>query len=378
MEKQLKIFDMIEDYKNDIEGDEETTDESSVIFLDKKQRELLTSTIDYNLESLSQLINKRVIDLAPKYQRRFRWDESRKSKLIESFLMNVPIPPIFLNEDDFGKYSVIDGKQRLSSINEFISGKLTLSDLIVFKDLNGKNFFDLPIEFQNSLKIRATVRAIIILRQSDKDIKYEVFQRLNTGGVRLNSQEIRNSAFPSILNDKIIELSEGRKFHKMLGIKSKTKSRIYQEMTDAELVLRFFSLKDNWTTYSGGLKRVLDSFLDNNKHFTKEQVSLLEKDFNETLEKVELIFGEDGSFRRWLPQSKWKQQVSAPLYDTQMFACYNKDKIILERNKNIILSSYKKLFTDDDQFIEAIGSSTGTPNRFVYRINALQNIINNL
>jgi hypothetical protein len=368
---------MTENLRNDIEETDLSSEELSVNFLDKKQRELLTSTIDYNLESLSQLINNRVIDLAPKYQRRFRWDESRKSKLIESFLMNVPVPPIFLNEDDFGKYSVIDGKQRLSSINDFISGKLALSNLTVFKDLNGRNFFDLPIEFQNSLKIRATVRAIIILRQSDKDIKYEVFQRLNTGGVKLNAQEIRNSAFPSKLNDKIIELSESKKFHKMLGIKSKAKSRIYQEMTDAELVLRFFSLKDNWPKYPGGLKSILDSYLDNNKTFNDEQVKILEIDFNKTLENVELIFGDDGSFRRWLPQKKWKQQVSVPLYDAQMFACFNKDKNHLIENRGQIVDEFKNLFNDTD-FIESIGSSTTSAGKFLYRINALQDIINNL
>jgi hypothetical protein len=143
---------MKEEYKNDLEETENQSDEvSTVNFLEKKQRELLTSTIDYNLEGLTNLISKRVIDLAPKYQRRFRWDDIRKSKLIESFLMNVPVPPIFLNEDDFGKYSVIDGKQRLSAIHEFLNGKLTLKGLLVFKDLNDSNFFDLPIEFQNSL-----------------------------------------------------------------------------------------------------------------------------------------------------------------------------------------------------------------------------------
>ena len=110
--------------------------------------------------------------------------------------MNVPIPPIFLNEDDYGKYSVIDGKQRLNAISQFMTGDLRLKGLNVFNDLNGLNFYDLPIEFQNSLKIRANIRAIIILRQSNKEIKYEVFQRLNTGGVKLNAQEIRNSAFP--------------------------------------------------------------------------------------------------------------------------------------------------------------------------------------
>ena len=367
---------MAEKYRDDFEENDELTDESQIDFLKKKQRELITSTIDYNLESLSQLIDKRTIDLAPKYQRRFRWDEKRKSKLIESFLMNVPIPPIFLNEDDFGEYSVIDGKQRLSSISEFLSGKLSLNNLEIFKDLNGLNFFDLPREFQNSLKIRATIRAIIILRQSDKDIKYEVFQRLNTGGVRLNAQEIRNSAFPGKLNDRIIELSEEKLFHKMLGIKSKTKSRLYQEMKDVELMLRFLSLKDNWLNYSGGLKNILDSYMDENKNMEKGEVDLLANDFFETIEKVEIIFGSNGSFRRWLPESrKWKQQVSAPLYDSQMFACYKKDKQKITASKDSILKNYKKLFTKDNEFIESIESSTAAPTRFLYRVNKLDEII---
>lgn len=363
-------------YREDYEETDESTEESQIDFLKKKQRELITSTIDYNLESLSQLIDKRTIDLAPKYQRRFRWDDGRKSKLIESFLMNVPIPPIFLNEDDFGEYSVIDGKQRLSSISDFLSGKLILTDLQIFKDLNGLNFFDLPREFQNSLRIRATIRAIIILRQSDKDIKYEVFQRLNTGGVRLNAQEIRNSAFPGSLNDGIIDLSEKAIFHKMLGIKSKTKSRLYQEMKDVELVLRFLSLKDNWGNYSGGLKKILDSYMDDNKNLEEDKVNSLANDFIETIEKVEIIFGNNGSFRRWLPDSKkWKQQVSAPLYDSQMFACYKKDKNRIEAGKETILKKYKKLFLEDQDFIDSIESSTTNPGRFLYRINKLDEII---
>lgn len=367
---------MEEKYRDDFEENDELTDESQIDFLKKKQRELITSTIDYNLESLSRLIDERTIDLAPKYQRRFRWDDKRKSKLIESFLMNVPIPPIFLNEDDFGEYSVIDGKQRLSSISEFLSGKLSLINLEIFKDLNGLNFFDLPREFQNSLKIRATIRAIIILRQSDKDIKYEVFQRLNTGGVRLNAQEIRNSAFPGKLNDRIIELSEGKLFYKLLGIKSKTKSRLYQEMKDVELVLRFLSLKDNWLNYSGGLKNILDSYMDDNKNMEEGEVDLLANDFLETIEKVEVIFSSNGSFRRWLPESrKWKQQVSAPLYDAQMFACYKKDKQKITASKDSILKDYKKLFTKDNEFIESIESSTAAPTRFLYRVNKLDKII---
>lgn len=368
---------MKEDIKNDIEDNDSQQEElSSVNFLEKKQRELLTSTIDYNLESLTTLITKRIIDLAPRYQRRFRWDDTRKSKLIESFLMNVPVPPIFLNEDDFGKYSVIDGKQRLSSINDFISGKLTLSGLEVFKDLNGLNLFDLPIEFQNSIKIRATVRAIIILRQSDKDIKYEVFQRLNTGGVKLNAQEIRNSAFPGLLNDKILDLSEENYFQKVLGIRSKVKSRIYQEMKDAELILRFFALRKNWKSYSGGLKSILDKYLDENRGLEMDKIKILENEFLTTLKLAESVFGTDGVFRRWIPQSKkWKQQISAPIYDMQMFALYGKKVRAIELSRDQIVTDFKLLFTKDQTFIDSISSSTAAPQRFLYRINKLEEII---
>lgn len=370
---------MQSDYKDDIEETGDSEEKNFIDFLNKKQRELLTSTVDYNLESITQLITKKTIDLAAKYQRRFRWDDLRKSKLIESFLMNVPIPPIFLNEDDLGKYSVIDGKQRLSAISEYLSGTLLLTGLKVFTDVNGKSFFDLPIPFQNALKIRANVRAIIILRQSDKDIKYEVFQRLNTGGVILNAQEIRNSAFPGKLNDKILDLSENPSFHKLLGIKSRSKSKIYQEMRDAELVLRFFALKDSWTSYAGGLKRILDSFMDDNEKMANSKVELLSKEFLETLEKVEIIFGVDGSFRRWIPDNKkWKQQVSAPLFDAQMFSCYKKSKVKLEKNKDKILIQFKKLFTSDKQFLSSIESSTASPDRFLYRTIRVNDLINSI
>lgn len=370
---------MSSEYRNDVEDESAAEYDEQIQFLDKKQRELVTSTVDYNLDTLAQLIKQRVIDLEPKYQRRFRWDDVRKSRLIESFLMNVPIPPIFLNEDNYGKYSVIDGKQRLSAISQFLSGDLRLKGLAVFSDLNSATIYDLPNEFQNSLRIRANVRAIIILRQSDKNLKYEVFQRLNTGGVKLNAQEIRNSAFPGPLNDKILELSESKAFHKMLGIRSKPKSRIYQEMKDAELVLRFFALKDDWYDYAGGMKTILDRYLEEHKDMDSVAIQVLAGEFRETIDTVAAIFGEDGSFRRWLPQNnKWKQQVSAPLFDAQMFSCYGKDRQLLTLKRDIIMREFKELFApsrEDWKFLESIESSTGSPERFQYRVERLESII---
>ena len=134
--------------------------------------------------------------------------------------MNVPIPPIFLNEDTYGQYSVIDGKQRLTAISEFLRGRLRLRGLTIFSDINDLTFDELPSRLQTVIRTRPTLRAVIILRQSDEDIKFEVFRRLNTGGVTLNPQEIRNSTSPGPLNDLILELSENKLFHQLLGVKT--------------------------------------------------------------------------------------------------------------------------------------------------------------
>lgn len=362
----------IEDYE---EGDEfYLRDDNAIDFWEKKQRELITSVVDYNLQSLSDLIANKTIDMVPKYQRRYRWDDERKSKLIESFLMNVPVPPIFLNEDSYGSYSVIDGKQRLSAIHEFMTGKLRLQKLTIFSDVNDMYFFDLTKKLQSVIRTRPTLRAIIILRQSDDDVKFEVFHRLNTGGVRLNPQEIRNSTFPGPLNDKILFLSEHKEFHKLLGIKNKNKSAIYKEMKDAEFVLRYFAYRDSWYNFSGAMKRSLDAYMLINQYMEINRLNELSQDFLKTIRVVGSCFGEN-SFKRWLTNSnKWKNKVSAPLYDAQVFAFrgYSESQI-LEKKEQIEIA-FKNLF-NNDVFLRAIESSTSAPVNFTTRIQMVKDIL---
>lgn len=197
-------------------------------FWTQKQRELVTASVDYNLSTLQSLTVDNIIDLSPSFQRRDRWDVKRQSKLIESFLINVPIPPIFLNEDDLGTYSIIDGKQRLTAITSFLDDKFKLTGLEIFSDVNDRRFSDLPRQLQVVLKTRPTIRAIIILKQSDPDVKNEVFQRLNTGGAVANPQEIRNNAYAGPLNELVMRLAESASFHRELNIKSKETSSIYK------------------------------------------------------------------------------------------------------------------------------------------------------
>lgn len=371
---------MQERYRRDIEESDavlDATEPNPIEFWEKKQRELVTSVVDYNLGTLSDLVQTKAIDLSPEYQRRFRWDSVRQSKLIESFLMNVPVPPIFLNEDVYGQYSVIDGKQRLNAVYEFIRGRLRLEGLEVFSDINGLSYDDLPVRLQTVIKTRPTLRAIIILRQSDEDVKFEVFQRLNTGGVRLNPQEIRNSTYTGSLNNTILDLSVNRQFHRLLGIKNKENSAIYQEMRDAEFMLRFLTFKDTWQTFTGGMKRSMDRFMAHHRHMTELDLDKIKREFLGTLGAVEAAFGQH-AFQRWIPErGHWKQQVLASLYDAEMFGCRGFEMEQLRGKHEQILIGLQELFSNSE-FRKSIDAATNTPTYFRQRISMVKNMLHQI
>jgi hypothetical protein len=366
------------EYIKDFEGlDDEDRDSIPIQFWEEKQRELVTSVVDYNLATLADLVKKNSIDsinLSPKHQRRLRWDNKRQSKLIESFLMNVPVPPIFLNEDSYGQYSVIDGKQRLYTISKFFDNDLTLTGLKIFGDINGKTFSTLPSRFQTVLRTRVTLRSVILLRQSNPKIKYEVFERLNSGGVKLNAQEMRNSVNHGKLNDMILEISENKKFHRLLGIKNKEKSGLYQEMRDAELVLRYFTYRNNLDDFSSKMRITMDAFMENNVSPSDEMLAEMRDDFLKTLDIVDACFGEY-SFQRWQPEShRWRKKFLASIYDAQMFACREFSVNEVKAKRETLLIGLKDLFSNKE-FRTAIDAATNTPSFFKNRIDLMKKMI---
>ena len=355
---------------------DEGTIENPVEFWEAKQRDLVTQFVDYNLITLSDLIKDKTIDLKPEYQRRYRWNDIRQSKLIESFLMNVPVPPIFLNEDEIGMYSVIDGKQRLISIHKFLTDKLKLKGLEVFAKLNGKFYSNLEQKVQKIIKTRAILRAIIILRQSDDDIKFEVFQRLNTGGVSLNAQEIRNSAYPGPLNDLMLKLSENTIFQKLIGVLIKEESTIYQEMKDVEFILRFFTFVENPGYFSGDISQKMSEYMRKNQRMDSNKLENLKSKFNSTIRIVDKLFGDD-AFKRWRPSPQsWKKKITAPLFDAVMFSCadFIGMPIPTSFDKERFISKHKELFLDEE-FQNAITFHVNTSVTFHLRVEKVYNLI---
>ena len=131
---------------------------------EKSQNDLVLQASDFSLQGLKEMVDNNVIDLSPQYQRRERWEGSRQSELIESFLLNVPVPPIYLAEEEYGIYSIIDGKQRITAVSDYLNNTYVLQGLQKFVELNGARFRDLPKTLQSALRIRPYIRVITLLK----------------------------------------------------------------------------------------------------------------------------------------------------------------------------------------------------------------------
>ena len=344
---------------------------------EKSQTDLVLQSTDFSLSGLRDMVDSSIIDLAPQFQRRERWDVARQSALIESFLLNIPVPPIYLSEEEYGIYSIIDGKQRITAIHDFLNNSFQLKRLDSFPEINGARFDDMPPPLQNALRVRPFLRVITLLKQSAPELKYQVFLRLNRGGLRLNNQEIRNVAFRGSLNDAIYDAADHVFLRRVLHISS-SKSKAYQQMQDAELVLRFLALKNHWRQFSGSFSNSMDQFMIQNLHLCKQEANHLVNSFRETISRVEQIWG-DHAFQRWDGQ-QWRQQTLAGLYDAQMIACdhLNDDDFELLRSiRDDVLAATRELF-NDRQFEDAVRLGTNARSRMIYRVEGVLGCLHDL
>jgi uncharacterized protein with ParB-like and HNH nuclease domain len=338
------------------------------------QNRLVFQSSDLSLEAIANMVKGEAIDIKPKYQRRERWNKDKQSALIESFLLNIPVPPIYLAEDEYGKYSVIDGKQRVTAIYNFILQKEKLINLEKFKEIEGLTFNELPTPLNNALKIRPYIRVITLLKQSDSLLKYEVFNRLNTGGEKLLSQEIRNAAFEGDLNDLLVNLSENTFFRFQFNIdtdKKREKSKIYKEMLDVEYVLRFFTLRDNWNNFNGNMRVSMDNFMEKNYRKPNLNINELENIFNKTLELCSIIWGQ-----RAFKRPDGRNETIQGIFDVQTVALsFFLDKEDVIKDKRIqIAENFERLYYEDKDFQISMRQFTSNIKQVNYRIGTMINL----
>lgn len=328
--------------------------------------EILLQSSDLSLETLVSMIRRSTIDIAPDFQRRDRWTPGKQSSLIESFLINIPVPPVYLAEESLGNYSVIDGRQRLSAVRDFVVGDLRLRGMTKLHDYEGKYAQDLPQRVIANLLMRP-LRTVTLMRQSDPWAKYEVFHRLNTGGESLNAQEVRNVAFRGAMNTLLLSLSENSFLRDRLKITG-PKSPSYKSMKDVEYVLRFFALRSAWNTFSGDLSHELDKFMILNQHPDRHDLDHLRGRFERALDWAEYLF-QNHAFQR--PEGLgWRDQTLAGLYDAEMIAIDLATDASLQRlGAGGGLEVVRQLFADST-FDSAVRTGTNTSSKVRFRINA--------
>ena len=333
-------------------------EESELLNIPPDQRRLHTETYDFSVATIHEYLKKKYIYI-PKFQRMYVWNRVQASRLIESLVIQCPIPVIYLNQESDERLSVIDGNQRLQSLQLFLEDGFALNGLKAYPELEDTLYSELDSRIQRHI-LNRTLRCIVILKDTHPRIKFDVFERLNTGAVQLNPQEIRHGIYHGALIDTIDNLSDNITWKEVSGYAND------KRMKGSELILRFFALNEDLDRYQKPLSAFLNDYCDKNQFIQKDRQRELESLFMQTISGVKQLLGQY-AFRTFDEQGSPNKNINAALFDAQMVGIsrLNGDLPVLSiegmREKLI------QLYSEED-FKESITSGTSTTKLVKYRI----------
>jgi hypothetical protein len=318
-------------------------------------KDAVVMSADWTIETINGQVIKGNIALDPGFQRRAAWDETRKSRLIESIIVGMPVPNIVLAENKArkGQFIVIDGKQRLLALHDFIANNFVLRGLDIRTDLNGKNYGALPADDRASFD-NSTLRSTVIKNWPNDNFLYTIFYRLNSGSLQLSPQELRKALIGGRLLDAIeAYLETSQSFHAIFG------EGLDRRMRDSELVLRFIAFDRAFDKYDGNLKKFLDDttqFYETNWDSQGADLSDRFNRLNRALDASNQIFGKT-AFKKWLGNS-YERRVNRAIFDaiTRFFA----ETEIVNRSvakASEVIAAYKDTCLDNE-FKDAIEKTT--------------------
>jgi len=346
----------------------EIEEDDEPIELELKDKRVYSDKGDPSIFELARQNKRGNLKLDPEFQRFYIWDDITASRLIESVFLEIPIPIIYLAEEQGETYSVIDGQQRLKSLFRFLDNELELSGLQVYKELNGKKFENLSPDLQNKFE-NYTIRVIKIEKESHSAVKFEIFERLNRGSFKLNDQELRNCIYRGKYNNLLKELTEDKDFMFLLGL-----TEPHKRMFDRELVLRFLSFYHNtYLKYVSPMKRFFNLDMEKYRDLTPEQENELRAVFKKSVQLTKTVFGSN-AFKRFMPGTEkdlnglWeKRKINQALFDVIMFGFTQYDKNQVVPLADGIREELIWLMTHDQEFIDSILISTSSRDKVYTR-----------
>lgn len=333
------------------------------------------------------------LDLSPDFQRRANlWNDVRKSSLIESMLLKIPIPSLYVSEDRDGNYAVVDGLQRLCAIAHFVNvtalnsavnldkrsrlNPLRLKDLQSLREYIDVSYDELPRPLQR--RIKETELTLHIIRASTpNEVKFNIFSRINQGGLPLTAQEIRNAIYPGAWRTWTHRLAESNSFLKATEKKIKG-----ERMEDLELVLRFVAL---CSMRPDEKKRPADQNLDDflnhavEKRFAdwnEDRWKDIERLFNRSLDAATKIFGRI-AFRKYSSPDGARLPINRGLFETETVALanFNEDELNkLAANSSRVIEKFHSYFNEDKEFSNALLYATGKGSASNKRLEKMEKI----
>ncbi|MFI0799784.1 Protein of unknown function DUF262 [Amycolatopsis lurida] len=253
-------------------GSNLSTPESQRAELDRQRRTVDFDTYDITVDELLRRVERGRLDVAPAYQRKFRWDQHRQSTLIESIYLDIPIPPLFLaanNEAGQANYwEVVDGLQRVTTLVNFAGSEdarnrvglepdkpLKLDDLKKLANFNGHTFANLPTDLRTLFEDRP-IKVIVLNDKSDARVRFDLFERINTGGIKLTPQEVRECVFRGEFIIMLEELAQREVFDIVVKLPQNSQN----DSTREEYILRFFTYFDRYQQFDHAVKEFLDNY----------------------------------------------------------------------------------------------------------------------
>ena len=324
---------------------------------------------DYSLNEIKEMFEDHDIIPQPSFQREFKDDIKIGSKLVESIIIGIPIPPVYLCSESNGTFSVIDGQQRMTLFVNFIQNKYALKGLEELTELNGKKFGDLDKIYQKIIK-RGTLNCII-LDNEDSELKYEIFARLNQGSTKLTPQELRNCLYRGSFNDMIEDIAENNKNLEKLFVTA-NKGKKYQEY-----ILRFFALR-NFIEYKSSMKTEMNRYMERHQNDDEKMIAEAKRLFNSKIDIVKQVFGDDIFCAYDRTKGEFIKKFSGPVYDSIMVACSLFDNHTLMQNADEIRKTVLEIKENNLDYYDCTYGGTGSKDKVVGRINIIYNAIRDI